>query len=74
LEYVSPSESAVLSYTMPLIAIPMSYLLLSEKASHKEWAGAAVGFVGVLVYSFVVFENRSLSAFGAVLTLLDAFF
>jgi drug/metabolite transporter (DMT)-like permease len=59
---------------MPLIAIPMSYLLLSEKASHKEWAGAAVGFVGVLVYSFVVFENRSLSAFGAVLTLLDAFF
>ena len=74
LEYVSPSESAVLSYTMPLISIPMSYLFLSEKASHKEWAGAAVGFVGVLVYSFVIFENRTLSALGAVLTLSNAFF
>jgi drug/metabolite transporter (DMT)-like permease len=74
LEYVSTSESAVLSYTMPLISIPMSSLILSEKGSHKEWAGAAVGFVGVLVYSFVVFENQTLSALGAVLTLLNAFF
>jgi drug/metabolite transporter (DMT)-like permease len=74
LEYVSPSESAVLSYTMPLISIPMSYLILSEKASRKEWAGAAVGFGGVLVYSFVLFGNRTLSALGAVLTLTNAFF
>jgi drug/metabolite transporter (DMT)-like permease len=74
LEYVSPSESAILSYTMPLISIPMSYLILSEKASDKEWVGATVGFVGVLVYSFVVFENQMLSAIGAVLTLLNAFF
>jgi len=74
LMYVSTSESAVLSYTMPLIAIPMSYLVLSEKASHREWAGAAVGFLGVLVYSFVVFENRTLSVLGAVLTLTNAFF
>jgi len=74
LEYVSTSESAVLSYTMPLIAIPLSSLILSEKASHKVWTGAAVGFLGVLVYSFVVFENRTLSALGAVLTLLNAFF
>jgi len=74
LQYISPSESAVLSYTMPLISIPMSYLILSEKSSRREWIGAAVGFVGVLVYSFVVFENQTLSALGAVLTLLNAFF
>jgi drug/metabolite transporter (DMT)-like permease len=74
LEFVSTSESAVLSYTMPLISIPMSSLILSEKASHTEWAGAAVGFVGVLVYSFAVFENQTLSALGAALTLLNAFF
>ena len=49
-------------------------LILSEKASHREWAGAAVGFLGVLVYSFVVFENRTLSALGAGLTLVNAFF
>ena len=74
LEYVSTSESAVLSYTMPLIAIPLSSLILAEKASHREWAGATVGFVGVLVYSFVVFENQTLSVLGAVLTVLNAFF
>jgi len=74
LEYVSPSESSVLSYTMPLIAIPMSFLILSEKASHREWAGAVVGFIGVVVYSLVVFEDRTLSTLGAVLTLVNAFF
>ncbi len=74
LEYVSPSESAVLSYTMPLISIPMSYLILSEKASHRGWVGAAAGFVGVIVYSFVVLEDQTLSALGAILTLLNAFF
>jgi len=74
LEYVSTSESAVLSYTMPLMSIPIASLILSEKASHKEWAGAAVGFVGVLVYSVAVFGNRTLSVVGAVLTLLNAFF
>jgi len=74
LEYVSPSESAVLTYTMPLISIPMSSLILSEKASPREWAGAAIGFVGVLVYSLVILENQTLSALGAALTLLNAFF
>jgi drug/metabolite transporter (DMT)-like permease len=74
LEYVSTSESAVLSYTMPLISIPLSVLILSEKASHREWVGAAVGFVGVLVYSLIILENQTLSPLGAVLTLLNAFF
>jgi drug/metabolite transporter (DMT)-like permease len=74
LEYVSTSESAVLSYTMPLISIPMSSLILSEKGSHNEWVGAAVGFLGVSVYSFAVFENQTLSALGAILTLVNAFF
>jgi drug/metabolite transporter (DMT)-like permease len=74
LEYVSTSESAVLSYTMPLISIPMSYLILSERASFKAWIGAVVGFVGVLVYSLVVYANQSLSPIGAALTLVNAFF
>ena len=73
LKYVSTSESCVLSYTMPLMAIPMASLILSETASHRQWAGAAIGFVGVLVYSFVVFEVQALSLLGAVLTLLNAF-
>jgi drug/metabolite transporter (DMT)-like permease len=73
LQYVSPSESAVLTYTMPLISIPLSSMILSEKASAREWGGAAVGLVGVLVYS-LTFVNQSLSTLGAILTLLNAFF
>jgi drug/metabolite transporter (DMT)-like permease len=73
LQYVSTSESAVLSYTMPLISIPISSVILSEKASGKEWGGAAVGLVGVLVYS-TGFVNQTLTTIGAVFTLLNAFF
>jgi drug/metabolite transporter (DMT)-like permease len=74
LEYLSTSESAVLTYTMPLMSIPMSSLILSEKPSNREWTGAIVGFVGVLVYSSVLFANQTLSALGAAFTLLNAFF
>jgi len=59
---------------MPLIAIPMSYLILAEKTSRKEWAGATIGFIGVIVYSLVVSESQTLSVLGATLTLLNAFF
>ena len=71
--YVSTSESAVLSYTMPLISIPLSSMILSEKASAREWGGAAVGLVGVVVYS-LAFVNQTLTTLGAVFTLLNAFF
>lgn len=71
--YVSPSESAVLSYTMPLLSIPLSSIILSERASAMEWRGAAVGFVGVLIYSFT-FINQALTMLGAIFTVLNAFF
>jgi len=71
--YVSTSESAVLTYTMPLISIPISSVILSEKASGREWGGAAVGLGGVMVYS-LTFLNQTLTTLGAVFTLLNAFF
>ena len=73
LEYVSPAESAVLCYTMPLFSIPISSVILSEKPSTNEWGGAAVGFVGVVIYSLAI-ANHTLTALGGVLTLLNAFF
>jgi len=73
LEYVSPADSAVLSYTMPLFSIPLSCVILSEKPTIGEWGGAVVGFVGVLVYSFAL-ANQTLTMFGGMLTLLNAFF
>jgi drug/metabolite transporter (DMT)-like permease len=73
LEYVSPADSAVLTYTMPLFSIPLSCVILSEKPTISEWGGAVVGFVGVLVYSFAL-ANQTLTVFGGILTLLNAFF
>jgi drug/metabolite transporter (DMT)-like permease len=73
LEYVSPADSAVLTYTMPLFSIPISSVILSEKPTSSEWAGAVVGFLGVLIYS-LSFTNHSFTLFGGVLTLVNAFF
>jgi drug/metabolite transporter (DMT)-like permease len=73
LEYVSPADSAVLSYAMPLFSIPISAITLSEKPTSSEWGGAVVGFVGVLIYS-IPFTNHSFTLFGGVLTLVNAFF
>jgi drug/metabolite transporter (DMT)-like permease len=71
--YLSPSESAVLTYTMPLFAIPISILVLSEKATIKEWVGAFVGLVGVMIYS-TPFLSNAFTLIGGVLTLMNAFF
>jgi len=73
LQYVSPAESAVLSFTMPLISIPISSAILSEKATTNQWSGAVVGFVGVLIYS-LQFVYHALTALGGALTLMNAFF
>ncbi len=73
MEYVSPAESAVLSYAMPLISIPISYAILSEKATTSQCVGAVVGFVGVLIYSLSLAYSR-LTVLGALLTLVNAFF
>jgi len=73
LEYVSPADSAVFSFTMPLFAIPISSIILSERPSMSEWGGAVVGFLGVLVYSLALL-NHALTVLGAVLSLANAVF
>ena len=72
LQYVSPGDSAVLSYTMPLFSIPIAYLAIHEKATWREIAGAIVGFSGVLLYSLTL--NHGSLLIGALITLLNAFF
>jgi drug/metabolite transporter (DMT)-like permease len=73
LEYVSATDSAVLCFAMPLFAIPISSVILSEKPSISEWGGAVVGFLGVLVYSLAL-TNHALTVLGGVLTLVNAVF
>jgi drug/metabolite transporter (DMT)-like permease len=72
LQYVSPGDSAVLSYTMPLFSIPIAYLSLGEKASFREIAGAIIGFSGVVLYSLTL--NHGSMLIGAIITVLNAVF
>ncbi|MEJ2770238.1 MULTISPECIES: DMT family transporter [unclassified Stygiolobus] len=68
--YVPPSESAVLSYTMPLFAIPISYFILNERPSINEVTGIIIGFFGLMVYA----SSLDVSLIGAVLTITNAIF
>lgn len=70
---VSPAQSAVLSYTMPLFAIPLSAFILNERTAALGWTGAFVGFVGVFVYGLAL-PDPGASLIGAVLTVANAFF
>jgi drug/metabolite transporter (DMT)-like permease len=70
--YVSPSESAVLSYSMPLFSLPIAFLMVSEKPSRMEILGIAIGFAGVLIYGIPLLSGFTL--IGMVLTVINAFF
>jgi len=70
--YVSPSESAVLSYSMPLFSLPIAFLLVSEKPSRMEILGIVIGFAGVLIYGIPLLSGFTLV--GMVLTVINAFF
>lgn len=71
--YVSPAESAVLSYTMPLFSLPMAFLIINEKPTYLEYLGLSIGFLGVVLYSLPLTSNFG-SLFGGLLTILNAVF
>lgn len=72
LKIVSPGDSAVLSYTMPLFSIPIAFIVIKEKILLRELIGALVGFSGVLIYSLSL-SHGSL-VIGALFTVLNAVF
>jgi len=72
LQYVSPGDSAVLSYTMPLFSIPIAYFSIKERVSIRELFGAIVGFSGVVLYSLTL--NHGSLLLGAILTVVNAIF
>ena len=73
LQGVSPAQSAVLSYTMPLFAIPLTAIVLKERASRLAWVGTLVGFAGVVVYG-VTLAGSGMSLFGGILTVGNSVF
>ncbi|MGC8598018.1 MAG: DMT family transporter, partial [Thermocladium sp.] len=72
LTYVDPGTSAVLSYTMPLFAVPFSMIMLHESPSRGNVIGVIVGFLGVMVY-YISFLG-SIELIGAVFTVINAVF
>jgi drug/metabolite transporter (DMT)-like permease len=70
--YVSPAQSAVLSYSMPLFSLPIAYLLIREEPDKVELVGLAVGLIGVLIYGIPLAHGFTL--LGAVLTVTNAVF
>jgi drug/metabolite transporter (DMT)-like permease len=73
LVFISSAQFAILSFTMPLVAIPLSVYLLGESASRIEACGAAVGFAGIAVYNIPLL-NGTVTLIGVSLALGDAFF
>jgi len=72
LSYVSPGDSAVLSYTMPLFSIPIAFVVIREGVRRRELLGALIGFSGVIVYSLTL--NHGSQPVGAFFTLVGAVF
>ncbi|MEM1630048.1 MAG: DMT family transporter [Saccharolobus sp.] len=72
LKYVTPSESAVLSYTMPLFSIPIALIVLSEIPTKMEIIGLIIGFTGVILYGLPLVHGFTL--FGAIITIINAIF
>jgi drug/metabolite transporter (DMT)-like permease len=70
LEYVSPGDSAVLSSTLPLFAIPIAILVLKERPVIWEIVGLVIGFAGVLIYSISLSHGSLLV--GALSTLASS--
>jgi drug/metabolite transporter (DMT)-like permease len=73
LQRVSPAQSAVLSFTMPLFAIPITAFVLNERASRLGWAGTLLGFVGVTVYGLSL-AGSGTTLLGGLLTVGNAVF
>ncbi|OWP56025.1 MAG: EamA family transporter [Thermoplasmatales archaeon B_DKE] len=72
LMYVSPAESAVLSYSMPLFSLPIAFFMVREEPSHMEIVGITIGFAGIIVYGLPLIHG--FTAMGVILTVVNAFF
>lgn len=70
--FVSPAESAVLSYSMPLFSLPIAFLIVSESPTGMEISGIMIGFAGVIIYGIPLISGFTL--IGMFLTIVNAVF
>lgn len=72
LVFVSPAQSSVLSYSMPLFSLPIAFLVVRERPSTFETTGIMVGFAGICVYGIPLLGG--FTGIGMILTIVNAFF
>jgi drug/metabolite transporter (DMT)-like permease len=70
--YVSPAQSAVLSYSMPIFSLPLALILIRERPQKEEIIGLLVATFGLSIYSIPLLSGFKLE--GSELTLINAFF
>ncbi|MEM0021352.1 MAG: DMT family transporter [Fervidicoccaceae archaeon] len=66
---LTPGDSIVLGYSMPVIAVFLGWVLLGER--EKLWP-AIISFLGFIIYAYPISTRGSIE--GAVISLSNAFF
>ena len=69
LRLIPSGRAAILAYTMPALAIPLSVWLLNERMSGRKLLGLAFGMAGMALLLFEEFANLAGAPLGALLVL-----
>ena len=69
LRLIPSGRAAILAYTMPALAIPLSVWLLNERMSIRKLLGLAFGMAGMALLLFEEFANLAGAPLGALLVL-----
>ena len=73
LAHMPSGRAAILAYTMPAWAIPLSVLLLGERLTARKLLGLALGMAGMALLVWDEFHRIQGAPFGALLVLGAAF-
>jgi drug/metabolite transporter (DMT)-like permease len=69
LRLIPSGRAAILAYTMPALAIPLSVWLLHESMNGRKLLGLALGMAGMALLLFEEFANLAGAPLGALLVL-----
>jgi len=73
LQHIPSGRAAILAYTMPAWAIPLSVLILGERITPRKLLGLALGMAGMALLVWDEFARLQRAPLGALLVLSAAF-
>jgi drug/metabolite transporter (DMT)-like permease len=73
LQHIPSGRAAILAYTMPAWAIPLSVLILGERITPRKLLGLALGMAGMLLLVWDEFARLQGAPLGALLVLSASF-